>query len=83
LILLKAPSFEQVYDWRAEQEAALAASLKASPEPDRRAMSPDELRRFIMHYERLTRHILAEMPSKADLVVELGAGREVLGLLSL
>jgi D-glycerate 3-kinase len=80
LILLKAPSFEQVYTWRAEQEAALAACLEAAPEPGRRTMAPDELRRFIMHYERLTRHILTEMPSRADVVVELGPGREVLGL---
>jgi D-glycerate 3-kinase len=80
LILLKAPSFEQVYTWRAEQEAALAASLDAAPDPSRRIMAPEELRRFIMHYERLTRHILAEMPSRADVVVELGAGREVLAL---
>jgi D-glycerate 3-kinase len=80
LILLKAPSFEQVYTWRAEQEAALAGRLEAAPDPGRRTMSPDELRRFIMHYERLTRHILEEMPSRADVVVELGPGREVLGL---
>jgi D-glycerate 3-kinase len=80
LILLKAPSFDQVYTWRAEQEAALAASLEASPDPGRRTMSPDELRRFIMHYERLTRHILEEMPFRADVVVELGPEREVLGL---
>jgi len=80
LILLKAPSFEQVYTWRAEQEAALAGRLDAAPDPSRRTMSPDELRRFIMHYERLTRHILTEMPSRADVVVELGPGREVLCL---
>jgi D-glycerate 3-kinase len=80
LILLKAQSFEQVYAWRAEQEAKLAASLEASPEPGRRTMSPDELRRFIMHYERLTRHILAEMPPRADLLVELGPRRDVLRL---
>jgi D-glycerate 3-kinase len=80
LILLKAPSFDQVYAWRAEQEAALATNLQAAPDPARRTMSPEELRRFIMHYERLTRHILDEMPSRADLVVALGPGREVLGL---
>jgi len=80
LILLKAPSFEQVYTWRAEQEAALAARLETAPEPGRRTMAPDELRRFIMHYERLTQHILAEMPSRADVVVELGPGREVVSL---
>jgi D-glycerate 3-kinase len=80
LILLKAPNFEQVYAWRAEQEAKLAARLAAAPDPSRRTMSPDELRRFIRHYERLTRHILTEMPSRSDVVVELGPGREVLGL---
>jgi D-glycerate 3-kinase len=83
LILLKAPSFEQVYVWRAEQEAKLAASVATAHDAGRRTMSPDELRRFIMHYERLTRHILAEMPARADLVVELGPRREVLGLKAL
>jgi D-glycerate 3-kinase len=33
------------------------------------------LARFIQHYERLTRHILAEMPGRADLVVELARDR--------
>ncbi len=80
LILLKAPSFDQVYAWRAEQESKLAAQLASAPDPGRRAMAPDELRRFVMHYERLTRHILTEMPARADLVVELGPQREVMGL---
>jgi D-glycerate 3-kinase len=31
--------------------------------------------RFIQHYERLTRHILAEMPKRADLVIELAEDR--------
>jgi D-glycerate 3-kinase len=79
LILLKPPGFDIVYAWRAEQEAKLAAQLDAAPQAGRSAMSPDEVRRFVMHYERLTRRILAEMPARADIVVALGAGREVLG----
>jgi D-glycerate 3-kinase len=35
-------------------------------------MEPPEIRRFIMHYERLTRHMLQEMPDRADLVLHLG-----------
>jgi len=31
--------------------------------------------RFISHYERITRHILEEMPARADVVVELDATR--------
>ncbi len=33
--------------------------------------------RFIMHYERLTRWILQEMPGRADVVIELGPDHEV------
>jgi D-glycerate 3-kinase len=36
--------------------------------------------RFIQHYERLTRHILAEMPARADLLVRLGADRSPLAI---
>ena len=36
--------------------------------------------RFIMHYERLTRWILQEMPARADIVVRLGPDHEVLGI---
>lgn len=68
LILLKAPSFEVVEAWRAEQEAKLIARTGAG-------MSPAELSRFVAHYERLTRWILSEMPERARWVVELDAER--------
>jgi D-glycerate 3-kinase len=44
-------------------------------------MDPEQVTRFIQHYERLTRHILAEMPARADLVVRLGLQREVLEII--
>ncbi|MET0983890.1 MAG: kinase, partial [Steroidobacteraceae bacterium] len=34
-------------------------------------MTDEQLRWFIQHYERLTRHILAEMPARANVVIEL------------
>jgi D-glycerate 3-kinase len=85
LIMLRAPCFEQVYAWRAQQEHELAARLKASGSAlatagGARAMSDEELRRFIMHYERITRHMDAEMPQRAHVVVELNAQRQVLAL---
>ncbi len=84
LVLLQAPSFERVLAWRTLQEQKLAARLASAGnvggEPRRRAMGAVELERFVMHYERLTRHILAEMPGRADVVVALGAEREVEGL---
>jgi len=85
LIMLRAPRFEQVYAWRAQQEHELEARLRAAGSADAtagraRAMSEPELRRFIMHYERLTRHMHTEMPRRADYVLELDAQRQVLAL---
>jgi len=74
LILLAAPSFAVVRRWRGEQEAALRAER-----PDGAALQDSvALDRFIQHYERLTRHILKEMPGYADLVLRLDTGRSVL-----
>lgn len=74
LVLLAAPGWEVVADWREQQEAELRA--RGGPA----VMSPAEMARFIQHYERLTRWILEEMPARADLTVRLGPGREVLSL---
>ena len=40
-----------------------------------RLMDASGVARFIRHYERLTRHILAEMPERADVVVRLDENR--------
>lgn len=77
LVLLAAPGFDVVFGWRRQQEDALRASHAGTAS---RVMNDAELARFIQHYERLTRHILAEMPSRADVVIELGARREVLAV---
>lgn len=77
LVLLRAPSFEQVYQWRAGQEAALAQRLTREGRGASRIMDAGQLRRFIGHYERLTRWMLAEMPARADLVLSLNAAHRV------
>lgn len=77
LVMLKAPSFDQVYQWRSEQEAALAAHLAAQGVDAPNLMSTSDLKRFIQHYERMTRWILQEMPERADLLLELNAAHRV------
>lgn len=78
LILLKAPSFESVFEWRLEQERKLALSLAAVTGNDVSGiMSEDEIDRFIQHYERLTRHNLRVLPEHADAVLELGTDHQV------
>ncbi len=74
LILLAAPGWEVVAEWREQQEAELR--LKGGTA----VMSPAELTRFIQHYERLTRWILAEMPGRADLTVRLDSNRGVVSI---
>ena len=77
LLMLKAPSFDQVYSWRAEQEQALKARLQAQGLPLQRAMSEQQLRYFIEHYERLTRWILRDLPGRSDLVLSLNPEHRV------
>ncbi|SNS55392.1 D-glycerate 3-kinase [Sphingomonas laterariae] len=71
LALLAAPDFAVVRDWRAEQEAALRAATRDAPG----LMDDGQIARFVAHYERLTRHVLTEMPPRADLVVALDRNR--------
>ena len=70
LVMLRAPGFDCVIDWRFQQEQKLAARTTQN---NTRLMSRDELIRFISHYERLTRHALATLPAQADVVYQLNA----------
>jgi len=78
LILLAAPSFDVVYGWRLEQEQQLRRQVQAASGNLARVMDDAQVRHFIAHYERLTRHILEEMPHRADIVVPLDAQRRAL-----
>ena len=69
LIMLKVPDFECVYKWRGLQERKLATA--SQQKESSRIMDEKSLQRFIMHYERLTRHMLREMPQRADILLEL------------
>ena len=69
LVLLQAPNYNVVTRWRDQQERALRA--RGAP----RALSPTALRRFVLHYERLSRHALATLPARADLRIVLDAQR--------
>lgn len=69
LIMLSVPDMDCVYRWRSEQEFKLRAA--ASTRPDSRIMDSREIRRFIMHFERMTRAMLEEMPRRADRVLYL------------
>lgn len=77
LVMLAAPGFAIVRDWRIEQEESLRRALRAEGRPTDTTMSDEQVAGFIQFYERLTRHILAEMPGRADLTLHLDERRRV------
>lgn len=72
ILYLKAPSFDVVFDWRKQQEEGLLGRALTAPEEEK-------LARFVAHYERITRHMLAG-GRRAEVVVELDADRNVIGI---
>ncbi len=68
LIMLKVDNFEAVLANRRRQEQKLADLNPIGPG----LMDEEALVRFISHYERLTRHMLEEMPDRADILFEIG-----------
>lgn len=70
LVLLQVGGMARVFQWRQLQERKLAerSAEAGADERGMRIMSEPEVERFVMHYERVTRHILEEMPRRADIV---------------
>src|SRR5690606_23721565 len=57
LLVLQAPSFDVVPEWRWQAEQALAAARPGAPAMDRAAIE-----RFVQHYERTSRQALRTLP---------------------
>ena len=75
LVSLEVEGFAAARANRALQERKLAAS-----DPGGAAiMDEAALDRFLMHYERLTRWMLEEMPGRADVVIPIGADQRPVG----
>lgn len=71
LIVLRAPGWFVIRRWRGEAEA----KLRAQHQRRLHTMDATTLRRFLQHYERLSRHALATLARDADVLVELDARR--------
>jgi len=74
-IILKAPDFEKIYQWRSLQEDKLRKNSK--PGEESRIMDQNQLNRFIQHYERITRHTLQNLPLTADVVIPIEADHSI------
>jgi len=80
-IMLQAPSFACVYQWRLEQEQKLAAKLLAGDwrnSSRHHVMTASQVSRFIQHYQRLTEHSLDQLPGRVHFLFSLDAARQVM-----
>jgi D-glycerate 3-kinase len=71
--MLRIPSFDKVFEWRELQEQKL---------PGESGMNTAELRDFVMHFERLTRHMLSRMPDYANTIIDLDDSHRMVDMLN-
>ncbi len=79
-LMLKAPSFSNVYQWRLEQEQKL--QLKSQGQTATSLMNEEQIKQFIQYYQRLTEHSLATLPADCDVVFELDGQRNIIKQIS-
>ncbi len=68
LMFLRVPNLAAVRRWRLEQE---------SERPPGQRLGPEQIERFVAHYERLTLWMLEDLPARADVLVELDEAHRV------
>lgn len=79
LVMLRVPSFDKAIEWRELQERELRQAFDGQGPA---GMSPQEIHRFVMHFERLTRYMLDDMPNYADTVVDVDEAHRLVAMLN-
>lgn len=74
LVMLRIPSFDNVYAWRELQERKMRQASA-------NGMNTSELRRFVMHFERLTRHMLTHMPDHANTLIDIDESHRMVAMI--
>jgi len=79
LVMLKAPGFHSVKQWRIEQEERLAEQLDRNGGDTAALMSRAQVENFIEYYQRITESCLRALPNQAHDLIELNDQRGLLG----
>ena len=66
IVFLKVPNFKYIYKWRLLQEKKLKLSSKG-----KKIMSKEQIKKFIMFYERITRQMLKDFKYNANITIKL------------
>ena len=79
-IMLRAPDFGSVFEWRLEQEEKLIERFKTATGrlENLSVMSKEEIFDFIQVFQRITETCIKNMPFKVDHLLQLGPNREII-----
>ena len=77
LIFLKVPSFNMVFQWRLLQEA----KLKKISYLNKKIMNYNQIKRFIMFYQRITLQMIKDLSKSASVVMLLKKNHEITNVL--
>jgi len=72
-IFMKIPNFDMVYKWRQLQES----KLRKRSYSKKKIMSYNEIKRFIMFYERITLQMIKDLSKSASVVMLLKKNHEI------
>ena len=74
---MKIPNFKMVFKWRLLQENKLRKKLKFK----RKIMSYNEIKYFIMFYQRITLQMIKDLSKSASIIMLLKKNHEIKKLL--
>ena len=77
LIFMKIPNFKVVFKWRLLQEK----KLKKKSHSNKKIMSYNEIKRFIMFYQRITLQMIKDLSKSASIIMLLKKNHEIRKLL--
>ena len=72
-IFMKIPNFNMVFKWRLLQEN----KLKKGSHSKKKIMSYNEIKRFIMFYERITLQMIKDLSKSASVIIFLNKNHEI------
>mgnify|MGYP001268065825 CR=1 FL=1 len=71
-IYIQAPSFTYILKWRNAQEKNNAIKSK-----QKKFMKKNDLKKFVDHYEKLTKWMMKTMPAKADMLIKIDENQKI------
>ena len=72
-MFIKIPSFNMVFNWRSLQEK----KLRQKSHINKKIMTYNDIRRFIMHYQRITLQMIKDLSKSASVVMLLKKNHDI------